>query len=75
MWIEIYETVWLSQDQIALLFGTQRPAITKLLANIDKAGEVDEKDTCSVLEHMRHGGQQSYHTKHYNLDAILSIGW
>ncbi len=69
------ETVWLSQDQIALLFGTQRPAITKHLANIYKAGELDEKGTCSILEHMGHDGQQSYRTKYYNLDAILSIGY
>ena len=69
------ETVWLSQDQIALLFGTQRPAITKHLANIYKAGELDEKGTCSILEHMGHGGQQSYRTKYYNLDVILSVGY
>ena len=35
------DTVWLTQDQIAMLFGTQRPAITKHLNNIYKSGELD----------------------------------
>ena len=34
------ETVWLTQQQIADLFGTKRPAITKHLANIYKSGEL-----------------------------------
>lgn len=46
------ETVWLTQEQIALLFGTQRPAITKHLNNIYKCGELDEPSTCSILERM-----------------------
>jgi len=69
------ETVWLTQEQIALLFGTKRPAITKHLANIYKDGELDEEGTCSILEHMGHEGKQSYRTKFYNLDAILSVGY
>ena len=69
------ETVWLTQEQIALLFGTKRPAITKHLSNIYKDGELDEQGTCSILEHMGHDGKQSYHTKYYNLDAILSVGY
>ena len=69
------ETVWLTQEQIALLFGTKRPAITKHLLNIYKDGELDEQGTCSILEHMGHDGKQSYHTKYYNLDAILSVGY
>ena len=35
------ETVWLTQEQIADLFGTKRPAITKHLNNIYKSGELD----------------------------------
>ena len=69
------ETVWLTQGQIALLFGTQRPAISKHLSNIYKDGELDEEGTCSILEHKGHGGKQSYRTKYYNLDAILSVGY
>ena len=69
------ETVWLKQEQIADLFGTKRPAITKHLNNIYKSGELDIDSTCSILEHMGNDGKQRYTTKYYNLDAILSIGY
>ena len=69
------ETVWLTQEQIANLFGTKRPAITKHLNNIYKSGELDIDSTCSILEHMGNDGKQRYTTKYYNLDAILSIGY
>ena len=69
------ETVWLTQEQIANLFGTKRPAITKHLANIYKSGELEREGTCSILEHMGNDGNQSYRTTFYNLDAILSVGY
>lgn len=69
------DTVWLTQQQIADLFGTKRPAITKHLANIFKSGELDEDSTCSILERMGNDGLQRYATKYYNLDAILSVGY
>ncbi len=69
------ETVWLTQEQIANLFGTKRPAITKHLANIYKSGELERDGTCSILEHMGNDGRQSYRTMFYNLDAILSVGY
>ena len=69
------ETVWLTQDQIAVLFGTQRPAITKHLNNIYNSGELDFESTCSILERMGNDGKQRYQTKYYNLDAILSVGY
>lgn len=69
------ETVWLTQEQIADLFGTKRPAITKHLNNIYKSGELDVDSTCSILEHMGNDGKQKYVTKYYNLDAILSVGY
>ena len=69
------ETVWLTQGQIANLFGTKRPAITKHLANIYKSGELERKGTCSILEHRGNDGKQSYRTMFYNLDAILSVGY
>ena len=69
------ETVWLTQEQIADLFGTKRPAITKHLNNIYKSGELDIDSTCSILEHMGNDGKQRYTTKYYNLNAILSIGY
>jgi hypothetical protein len=69
------ETVWLTQAQIAELFGVKRPAITKHLLNIYKSGELFENSTCSILEHMGTDGVQKYKTKYYNLDAILSVGY
>ena len=69
------DTVWLTQEQIAMLFGTQRPAITKHLNNIYNSGELTMEGTCSILERMGNDGRQRYQTKYYNLDAILSVGY
>ena len=69
------ETVWLTQKQIAELFGTKRPAITKHLKNIYASEELDEGSTCSILEHMGNEGKQTYSTKYDNLDIILSVGY
>ena len=69
------EKIWLTQKQIAELFGTKRPAITKHLKNIYFSEELDEASTCSILEHMGNDGKQMYNTKYYNLDVILSVGY
>jgi predicted XRE-type DNA-binding protein len=69
------DTVWLTQAQIAKLFGIQRPAITKHLRNIYNSGELDEKITCSKMELRGNDFTQRYQTKFYNLDAILSVGY
>ena len=68
------ETVWLTQKQIAHLFGTQRPAITKHLHNIFKTRELQQDSVCSILEHTARDGKK-YSTKFYNLDAIISVGY
>ena len=65
------ETVWLTQEQIAILFGTKRPAITKHLNNIYNSGELDRESTCSILEHMGNDGKQKYVTKFYNLITLM----
>ena len=70
-----HETVWLTQQQIADLFGTKRPAITKHLRNIYTSGELDKNSTCSILEHMGNDGKQRYATTYYNLDVIISVGY
>lgn len=74
------ETIWLTQKQIAELFGTKRPAITKHLKNIFLSGELEENMVCSILEHTTpHGAMadktQTTEVKYYNLDAILSVGY
>lgn len=68
------DTVWLTQAQIAKLFGTQRPAITKHINNIFKSGELKEKAVCSKMEHTAADGK-IYKTVFYNLDAIISVGY
>ena len=68
------ETVWLTQDKLAALFGVQRPAITKHLKNIFESSELEEISVSSILELTAKDGKQ-YSTKIYNLDAILSIGY
>ncbi len=68
------ETIWLSQQKIADLFGVQRPAITKHLRNIFESGELHEKSVSSILEHTA-SDEKTYKTQFYNLDAIISVGY
>ena len=69
-----HETVWLTQQQIADLFGIKRPAITKHLGNIFKSGELNQNSVSSILEHTASDGKV-YRTQFYNLDAIISVGY
>lgn len=69
------DTIWLTQKQIAELFGTKRPAVTKHLKNIFATGELEQQSTCSILEHMGNEGKQRYQTAFYNLDVVLSVGY
>lgn len=71
----VYETIWLTQQQISMLFGTKRPAITKHISNIYSSGELDKESTCSILEHMGNEERQRYATMYYNLDIILAVGY
>ena len=68
------ETVWLTQQQIADLFGVKQPAISKHLKNIFESGELIEASVYSILEYTATDGK-NYKTKFYNLDAILSVGY
>ena len=71
------ETVWLTQQQMAELFGTGRQAITKHLQNIYDCEELKEEATCSILELVRKEGRRTVKRKigFYNLDAIISVGF
>ena len=68
------DTVWLTQEQIALLFGVKRPAITKHIRNIFSSQELEETSVCSILERTASDGK-IYMTQFYNLDMILSVGY
>jgi len=75
--VEIYlqnETIWLTQQKMARLFGVQRPAITKHLKNILQSGELQENSVSSILEQTAADGKK-YKITFYNLDAIISVGY
>ena len=71
------ETVWLTQAQMAELFGTGRQAITKHLQNIYECDELKKEATSSILELVRKEGNRLVKRKieFYNLDAIVSVGF
>mgnify|MGYP000949215787 FL=1 len=74
------ETLWLTQERMAELFGVQRPAITKHLKNIFESNELQEEVVCSILEHTTEHGAidgktQTNRVKYYNLDAVISVGY
>ncbi len=68
------ETVWLTQQQMADLFGVKQPAISKHLNNIFKERELDKDSVHSILEYTATDGKV-YKTQFYNLDAIISVGY
>lgn len=71
------ETVWLSQTQMAELFGTSADNISLHLKNIFKDNELEESATAEeILVVQAEGNRQVRHQlKHYNLDAIISVGY
>lgn len=71
------ETVWLSQAQMAELFGTQRQAITKHLKNIFETKELNRQATSSILELVQKEGKRlvNRQVELFNLDVIISIGY
>jgi hypothetical protein len=71
------ETVWLTQSQIADLFGVNIPAISKHIRNIYADRKLSRKATVSKLETVRTEGkhQVTRAVKLYNLDIIISVGY
>ena len=68
------ETVWLTQKQMAELFGKDRRTITRHIQNIYKDEELDENTVCSFFEHTAEDGKK-YKVQYYNLDMIISVGY
>ena len=68
------ETIWLSQKQISELFDVNVPAVSKHMKNIFKCEELTEESVVSKMEITASDGK-TYVTKHYNLDAIISVGY
>ena len=69
------ETVWLTQNQMAELFGRDRTVITRHINNCYKEGELDRHTTCAKFAHMGKDQDQTYETTMYNLDVIISVGY
>ena len=68
------DTVWLTQDQIASLFGVERPGITQHIKNIFSEEELQESSVSKKFLRTAADGK-NYQTKHYNLDMIISLGY
>lgn len=74
------ETVWLTQEQIAQLFGKAKSTINEHIKNVFKEGELEEK---VVIRNFRtttqHGAikgkEQTRDVMYYNLDVIISVGY
>ena len=69
------DTVWLTQSQMAELFGRDRTVITRHINNCYKEGELDKNITCAKFAHMGKDQDQTYETTMYNLDGIISVGY
>jgi len=68
------ETVWLTQDQMADLFGRERSVITKHLRNVFREGELKEAAVRAKFAQTAEDGK-TYQVQFYNLDAIISVGY
>ncbi len=68
------DTLWLTQKQMAGLFGVQPPAISKHLKNIFDTGELVETAVVSVSESTAADGKR-YVTRFYNLDTVIAVGY
>jgi hypothetical protein len=68
------DTIWLTQDQLAVLFGVERPGITQHIKNIFTEGELNESSVSKKFLRTAADGK-NYETKHYNLDMIISLGY
>ena len=74
------ETVWLSQDQLCLLFNKAKSTISEHISNIFKEGELDEsvvvrKFRITTPHGAIEGKTQQHDVLYYNLDVIISVGY
>ena len=71
------ETVWLTQDQMATLFGKGRSTITEHIINVYEEGELEQNRTCRKFRQVRREGirEVEREIEHYNLDVLISVGY
>ena len=71
------DTVWLSTEQMANLFGRERSVLTKHINNVFKEGELDVNSTCAKFAQVQIEGSREVTREIdlYNLDVIISVGY
>lgn len=69
------EDVWLNTEALSTLFNIDRSGIVRHINNIYKDEELNETSTCAKIAHVGNDGKQTYNTKYYNLDMIISLGF
>lgn len=71
------ETVWLTQQQMAFLYGVDRTVIVKHIGNIYKTKELQESTTCAKIAQVQSEGGRNVLRKVnlYSLDMIISVGY
>ncbi|HEC79449.1 MAG TPA: Fic/DOC family protein [candidate division WOR-3 bacterium] len=71
------ETIWLTLNQIAYLFGVQKAAISKHIKNIFTSGELNKNSTVSKMETVRMEGKRRIKRTltYFNLDIIIAVGY
>ena len=71
------ETVWLTQAEMAELFGIERPVVLYHLRTIYRNEELSEEATCTKIVQVQNEGGRAVKRERpiYNLDVILSVGF
>ena len=67
------ETVWLTQEQMCLLFGRTQPVIARHIANVFKEGELPKEGFMQILHKTSSTGGRPVAI--YNLDVVISVGY
>ncbi len=71
------DTLWMTQAQIAELFGIDRSVVTKHITNVYAEGELERSPTCAQIAQVRQEGSRTVERQieHYNLDVVISVGY
>ena len=69
------ETVWLSQAQMAQLFGKDRTVIGRHIRNAISEGEIEPETMCAKIAHLAENAAGSVKIEIYNLDVIIAVGY
>ena len=71
------ETVWLTYEQMATLFGKGRSTVAEHVANVYEEAELDQNRTCRKFRQVRKEGEREVEREidHFNLDVVISVGY